>query len=92
MSAPPPSGEYRASNGIFYRVEGNGAPLLLLHGLMVSGAMYDPLIELLRDQFRMLVPDLRGHGKSGNLADPYDVAIIEPCCPYSLGAPHAQPV
>ncbi len=76
MSAPTPSGEYRASNGIFYRVEGNGAPLLLLHGLMVSGAMYDPLIELLRDQFRMLVPDLRGHGKSGNLADPHDVATL----------------
>jgi hypothetical protein len=29
----------------------------LLHGLMVSGAMYDPLIELLRDRFRMLIPD-----------------------------------
>ena len=66
----------RASNGIFYRLEGEGEPLLPLHGLMATGAMYDPLIELLRDRFRMLVPDLRGHGKSGDLGGPYDVAAL----------------
>ncbi len=76
MSAPTVLKEHRASNGIFYRIEGEGEPLLLLHGLMVSGAMYDPLIELLRDRFRMLIPDLRGHGKSGSLAGPYDVAAL----------------
>jgi 3-oxoadipate enol-lactonase len=43
---------------------------------MVSGAMFDPLVELLRDRFRMLNPDLRGHGKSGDLAGPYDVAVL----------------
>jgi hypothetical protein len=26
-----------ASNGIFFRIEGEGEPLLLLHGLMVTG-------------------------------------------------------
>jgi pimeloyl-ACP methyl ester carboxylesterase len=68
--------EYRASNGIFFRLEGEGEPLLLLHGLLASGAMFDPLIELLRGRFRMLVPDLRGHGKSGDLDGPYDVAAL----------------
>ncbi len=43
MLAPDTLRERRACNGIFYRVEGEGEPLLLLHGLMVSGAMYDPL-------------------------------------------------
>ena len=76
MSTSISSNEYRASNGIFYRVEGEGEPLLLLHGLMVTGRMFDPLIELLRSRFRMLVPDLRGHGKSGDLAGPYDVAAL----------------
>jgi 3-oxoadipate enol-lactonase len=76
MSTPARSQEHRASNGIFYRVEGEGDPLLLLHGLMVSGAMYDPLVPLLRDRFRMLIPDLRGHGKSGDLGGPYDVATL----------------
>jgi 3-oxoadipate enol-lactonase len=66
----------RASNGIFYRVVGAGEPLLLLHGIMVSGAMFDPLVALLSDRFRMLIPDLRGHGRSGALPGPYDVATL----------------
>lgn len=64
---------HRAPNGIFYRIEGDGEPLLMLHGLMVSGAMFDPLVDLLRDRFRMLIPDLRGHGRSGDLSGPYEV-------------------
>src|SRR5262245_39651498 len=76
MSSPAPAQEHRASNGIFFRIEGEGEPLLLLHGLMVSGTMFDPLVELLRDRFRMLIPDLRGHGKSGDLPGPYDVPAL----------------
>jgi pimeloyl-ACP methyl ester carboxylesterase len=70
------SSEYRASNGIYFRVEGDGEPLLLLHGVMAAGAMFDPLVELLRDRFQMLVPDLRGHGRSGDLGGPYDVQAL----------------
>jgi 3-oxoadipate enol-lactonase len=66
----------RASNGIFYRVVGAGEPLLLLHGIMVSGDMFDPLVALLSDRFRMLIPDLRGHGRSSVLPGPYDVAAL----------------
>jgi transposase len=68
----PFRGEYRAPNGIFYKVTGNGEPLLLLHGLMVTGAMFDPLVVLLQSNFRMIIPDLRGHGQSGDLSGPYD--------------------
>lgn len=67
------SANRRASNGVFFRVVGDGEPLLLLHGLMVNGAMFDPLVPLLQDRFRMLIPDLRGHGNSGALPGPYDV-------------------
>ena len=76
MATTATSKEYRASNGIAYRIEGEGEPLLMLHGLMVSGAMFDPLVDLLRDRFRMLIPDLRGHGKSGDVGGPYDVAAL----------------
>lgn len=68
--------ERRAANGIYYRVEGRGEPLLLLHGMLVSGRMYDPLIDLLRNDFRMIIPDLRGHGLSGDLPGPYDVKAL----------------
>jgi 3-oxoadipate enol-lactonase len=76
MPASAASKEQRASNGIFFRIEGEGEPLLMLHGAMAAGAMFDPLIELLRDRFRMIIPDLRGHGKSGDLDGPYDVAAL----------------
>jgi 3-oxoadipate enol-lactonase len=76
MSTSAAANEYRASNGIFYRIEGQGEPLLLLHGVLVAGSMFDPLVELLRDRFRMLIPDLRGHGQSGALPGPYDVAAL----------------
>ncbi len=73
---PATSTQGYASNGIFFRVAGEGEPLLLLHGLMVNGEMFDPLVDLLRDDFRMLIPDLRGHGKSGTVAGPCDVAAL----------------
>lgn len=76
MATSADSRAARASNGIFYRLEGQGEPLLLLHGLLASGAMFDPLIEALETRFRVLVPDLRGHGKSGNLSGPYDVPAL----------------
>jgi 3-oxoadipate enol-lactonase len=66
----------RASNGIYFKTAGDGEPLLLLHGLMAGGAMFDPLLPLLQDRFRMLIPDLRGHGTSGELPGPYDVPAL----------------
>jgi len=74
-----PAGSYqerRAPNGLYYRVIGRGAPLLLLHGLMGSGEMFDPLVDLLRDDFRLLIPDLRGHGQSGGMSGPYNVSAL----------------
>lgn len=65
--------EHRASNGIFFKLVGNGEPLLLLHGLMVNGDMFEPIVPFLQDGLRMLIPDLRGHGRSGLLPGPYDV-------------------
>jgi pimeloyl-ACP methyl ester carboxylesterase len=76
-------GEYRTTGGVYFRVEGEGEPLLFLHGLMVTGAMFDPLVELLRGRFRMLVPDLRGHGASGSLPGPYDVGALAADLPRS---------
>jgi pimeloyl-ACP methyl ester carboxylesterase len=52
---------------------GTGPPLLLVHGLMVSGAMYAPVLPALTSNHRVIVPDLRGHGNSGALPGPYNV-------------------
>jgi len=58
---------------LFVDQSGAGPPLLLIHGLMVSGAMYDPVLPALAAHYRVIVPDLRGHGRSGALPGPYRV-------------------
>jgi pimeloyl-[acyl-carrier protein] methyl ester esterase len=42
---------------------GNGPPLVLLHGWSLSGAAFSELAAML-DGFRVLLPDLPGHGHS----------------------------
>ena len=59
------------SPGLFVREFGAGQPLLLLHGLMATGDMFRPIIAELAAQHRLIVPDLRGHGRSANLPGPY---------------------
>jgi 3-oxoadipate enol-lactonase len=58
---------------LFVHQSGPGPPLLLIHGLMVSGAMYQPVLPALARHYRVVVPDLRGHGRSGALPGPYRV-------------------
>src|SRR6266498_1948678 len=42
----------------------DGAPLVLLHGLGVSGAVWQGIGRLLSGFSRLVAPDLRGHGES----------------------------
>lgn len=48
---------------IAYRDEGRGRPLVLLHGLMAHGGFFRAQAPL-EDEFRLVAPDLRGHGAS----------------------------
>ncbi len=47
-----------------YRDEGSGPALLLVHAFPLNSAMWEPQIAAFRDHMRILVPDLRGFGKS----------------------------
>jgi 3-oxoadipate enol-lactonase len=38
---------------------------------MITGEMFDPVIEQFAAQHRVIVPDLRGHGRSRGLPPPY---------------------
>ncbi len=49
-----------------YQDVGDGPPIVLLHGAMVSGWMWDRVAALLAERFRLLILDLRGHGFSDN--------------------------
>jgi pimeloyl-ACP methyl ester carboxylesterase len=56
-----------------WREVGSGRPFVLLHGLMGSGAQLasQGLVSALAERgYRVIVPDLRGHGDSGRPHDP----------------------
>ena len=43
---------------------GRGRPLVLLHGWAMSAAVFSEIASLLSSDFRLLIPDLPGHGDS----------------------------
>src|SRR5262249_32818017 len=49
---------------LHYLDEGDGAPLVLLHSLGGSSTMWAGIMPALRQRFRVIAPDLRGHGRS----------------------------
>ena len=60
---------------VAYRDEGAGEALLLIHGMAGSSATWRALIPQLSKKYRVLAPDLLGHGESA-----------KPRGDYSLGA------
>jgi len=62
------------ANGIElnYEIEGEDGPWVVLsHSLACNLHMWDEQVELLRDRFRVLAFDTRGHGKSDAPSGPY---------------------
>jgi pimeloyl-ACP methyl ester carboxylesterase len=52
---------------------GSGPALLLVHGLTASHAVWQPTIEAFADRWRVIAPDLPGHGESAKPDAPYTV-------------------
>lgn len=46
---------------------GAGPPVLLAHGYMFDAEMWTPQIERLSQHFRVIVPEMWGHGRSGKM-------------------------
>ena len=49
---------------IFYRKIGSGNPVVLIHGFGEDGAIWEELIDNLKDQYEFLIPDVPGSGRS----------------------------
>lgn len=47
-----------------YKIEGEGEPLLLLHGLGITFTIWQDLVPLLKPHYKLIMVELPGHGKS----------------------------
>src|SRR6266542_5435334 len=72
---------------VFIRESGDGRSpaVLLLHGQVLDGAIYDALAARLAQRFRVLVPDLPGYGRTP-LLDPYSFAGVRAAIEDELAA------
>jgi pimeloyl-ACP methyl ester carboxylesterase len=55
-----------------YLAGGQGSPVILLHGYAETSHMWRPLMPVLAQQHRVVVPDLRGAGGSAKPTSGYD--------------------
>jgi len=73
MTGAQSGGRIETVNGVqlYFEVSGTGEPLVLLHGF--SGSSQDWMASTTEwgNQFQLIVPDLRGHGRSGILSKPF---------------------
>ena len=74
VSAPPThaADHFVSINGtrLRYRDEGRGPAVLLVHGWTLDLQMWDPQVSALRDTFRLVRLDRRGHGLSAGTPSP----------------------
>jgi len=59
-----------------YDERGSGAPLVLLHGGLSSGAVWEPVATRLAGEFWVITPDSRGHGSSTNSGATLSYALL----------------
>ncbi len=49
---------------IFYEIRGDGPPVVLLHPFPCHHEFWNPVAAALESRYRLILPDLRGHGDS----------------------------
>jgi pimeloyl-ACP methyl ester carboxylesterase len=66
---------YKGIN-VSYRDQGTGTAILLLHGYLETGEIWESFTPLLTDSCRVICPDLPGHGKSGFWGKTHDLGEV----------------
>jgi pimeloyl-ACP methyl ester carboxylesterase len=72
------AGQYADVNGIklYYETHGTGRPLVLLHGGLMSGETFGPVLPDLAGNHQVIVPDLQGHGRTADIDRPIDIKLM----------------
>jgi len=58
---------------IFFEDSGAGPPIVLGHSFLCSGQMWREQVPALSPKFRVINPDLRGHGRSAHVTRPFSL-------------------
>ncbi len=61
---------------LYYETNGEGQPLVLIHGLGSSGRDWEFQVAEFSKRYRVITPDLRGHGRSDKSAGPYSMKMF----------------
>ncbi|HEX2682221.1 MAG TPA: alpha/beta fold hydrolase, partial [Candidatus Dormibacteraeota bacterium] len=69
---------YANVNGInlYYETHGAGRPLILLHGGLMSGETFGPVLPLLAEHHKVITVDLQGHGRTADIERPIDIRVM----------------
>ena len=72
------SGRYVEVNGInlWVATHGSGSPLILLHGGLMSGETFGPVLPALAEHHQVIAVDLQGHGRTADIDRPIDVRLM----------------
>lgn len=57
---------------LYYQDVGSGKPVVFLHGGFMNHRVWDRQVAALQDDYRLVVPDLRGHGRSEKPTNGYE--------------------
>lgn len=71
-------GQYAEVNGInlYHESHGEGRPLILLHGGLMSSETFAPLMPALTENHRVILVDLQGHGRTADIDRPIDHRLM----------------
>jgi pimeloyl-ACP methyl ester carboxylesterase len=74
----PSKGNIHMSDGInyYYEIHGQGEPLLLLHGGLMSIDLLGPILPAFAKQRQVIAVDLQGHGRTALGERPIDLVSI----------------
>src|SRR3954466_13486655 len=73
------TGAYADVNGLhmYYETHGEGRPIVLLHGGLMSNETFGPVLTgLVAGGHRVIAPDLQAHGRTADIDRPIDARLM----------------
>lgn len=80
------------NNPIYYEIYGAGPAALLVHGFLENGRIWKDFIPVLKDHFRVIIPDLYGHGHTPGIAPVHQMDDFADSLHFLLRFLNAEPV